>query len=70
MHITLNLEAGGLQQQKRVRIWCKQLVSTVQLVDGDVMVLGNTLGLFIPTEHHLSTTARLSIVTDHSALWS
>ncbi len=61
----------------RVRIWCKEhesmdpscLVSTVQAGGGGVMVWGifswHTLGLLVPIEHRLNTTACLSIVADH-----
>ncbi len=60
----------------RVRIWRKEhesmdpscLVSTVQ-AGGGVMVWGifscHTLGPLVPIEHHLNTTAYLSIVADH-----
>ncbi|MDF4326824.1 hypothetical protein P3395_25770 [Vibrio parahaemolyticus] len=44
------------------------LVSTVQAGGGGVMVWGvfswHTLGLLVPTEHGLNTTAYLSIVAD------
>ncbi len=62
----------------RVRIWCKEhesmdpscLVSTVQAGGGGViMVWGifscHTLSPLVPIEHHLNTTAYLSIVADH-----
>ncbi len=61
----------------RVRIWRKVhesidpscLVSTVQAAGGGVMVWGifswHTLGPLVPIEHHLNTTAYLSIVADH-----
>ncbi len=61
----------------RVRIWRKEhesmdpfcLVSTVQAAGGGVMVWGifswHTLGLLVPIEHRLNTTAYLSIVVDH-----
>ncbi len=61
----------------RVRIWRKEhenmdpscLVSTVQAGGGGVMVWGifswHTLGLSVPIEHRLNTTAYLSIVADH-----
>ncbi len=60
----------------RVRIWRKihesmdlsNLVLTVQAADG-VMVWGifswHTFGSLVPIEHHLNTTAYLSIVADH-----
>ncbi len=60
----------------RVRIWCKEhesmdpscLVSTVQAGGCSVMVWGiyswRTLGPLVPIEHHLNTTAYLSIVAD------
>ncbi len=66
-----------LHSDDRVRIWCKEhesmdpfcLVSTVQAGCGGVMVGGifswNTLGLLVPIEHRLDTTAYLSIVADH-----
>ncbi len=45
------------------------LVSTVQAAGGGVMVWGifswHTLGLLVPIEHCLNTTADLSIVADH-----
>ncbi len=61
----------------RVRIWRKEhesmdpccLVSTVQAGGGGVMVWGifswHTLGLLVPIEYRLNTTADLSIVADH-----
>ncbi len=61
----------------RVRIWRKEhesmdpscLVSTVQAGGGGVIVWGvyswHTLGLLVPIEHRLNTTAYLSIVADH-----
>ncbi len=61
----------------RVRNWCKEhesmdppcLVSTVQAGGGGVMVRGifswHTLGLLVPIEHRLNTTAYRSIVADH-----
>ncbi len=61
----------------RVKIWHKEhesmdpscLVSTVQVGGGGVMVWGiffwHTLGPLVPIEHHLNTTAWLSIVVDH-----
>ncbi len=61
----------------RVRIWRieheimdpSSLVSTVQADGGGVMVWGvfswYTLGLLVPIEHRLNTTAYLSIVADH-----
>ena len=60
-----------------IRTWCKEhesmdpscLVSTVQAGGGGVMVWGifscHTLGPLVPVEHHVNTTAYLSIVTDH-----
>ncbi len=45
------------------------LVSTVQTAGGGVMVWGiiswHILGPLVPIEHHLNTTAYLSIVADH-----
>ncbi len=45
------------------------LVSTVQAGGGGVMVWGtfswHTLGLLVPIEHYLNSTAYLSIVADH-----
>ncbi len=45
------------------------LVLTVQAGGGGVMVWGifswHTLGLLVPIEHRLNTTAYLSIVVDH-----
>ncbi len=61
----------------RVRIWRKEhqsmdpscLVSMVQAAGGGVIVWGifswHTLGPLVPIEHHLNTTAYLSIVADH-----
>ncbi len=61
----------------RVRIWCKEhesmdpscFVSTVLAGGGGVMVWGifswHNLGLLVPIEHRLNTTAYLSIVADH-----
>ncbi len=47
----------------------KAVVSTVQAGGGGVMVWGmfswHTLGLLVPIEHRLNTTAYLSIVVDH-----
>ncbi len=65
-----------------VRIWCKEhesvdpscLVSTVQAAGGGIMLWGiflwHNLGPLVPIEHHLNTTAYLSIVADMSnPLW-
>ncbi len=66
-----------LHSDGRVRIWRKEhesmdpscLVSMVQAGGGGVMVWGifswHTLGLLVPIEHRLNTTAYLSIVADH-----
>ncbi len=71
------MSEGNVHSDGRNRIWRKEhesmdpscLVSTVQAGRGDVKGWGifywHTLGLLVPIEHCLNTTAYLSIVADH-----